>query len=178
MPKPKLYVVEGKNDAKRLHEMDKTLEVFITGGMHFSQKEITYLKACAPKYDIILLLDPDGAGERIRKRLMQELPSAGNIFVPLEAARGNRKIGIEHVDLEELRTLLGTPAKYDVSRETWTLKDLYNYGLAGTNEAKLKRREIADNHQIPYANAKTFVKILNRYDVSKKAVFTRETDEI
>jgi len=132
MPKPKLYVVEGKNDAKRLHEIDKTMEVFVTGGMHFSHKEIDYLKACVVKYDIVLLLDPDGAGERIRKRLIQEIPSAGNVFVPLDKARGVRKIGVEHVDLEVLKTLLGNPVKYDVSRETWTLKDLYKYGLAGT----------------------------------------------
>lgn len=171
MSKPVLFVVEGKNDSKRLREIDPNIEVFVTGGMHFSKKEVSYLKACVSKYEIVFLLDPDGAGEKIRRRLMEEIPSAGNIYAPIHLAKEGNKIGIEHIKISDLKEILNYNVKYRVSRGTWTLKKLYEHGLAGTKEAKKRRQELADLEQIPYANAKTFVKILNRYDIKENKVF-------
>lgn len=170
MSKPKLYVVEGKNDSRRLKEIDENIETFVTGGMHFSQKEIDYLIACKDDYEIILLLDPDGAGEKIRRRLMAEIPSAGNIYAPIDVAREGNKIGIEHMSLTKLKEILNYKVKRRVPRGTWSFKKIYELGLVGSRDAKSKRQKVAEAHQIPYANAKTFVKVLNRYDIQESDV--------
>lgn len=171
MNKPIIYVVEGHHDAAKLKEIDPNIETFITNGSHFNQKHLDYLVKLTQTHRLILLLDPDGAGARIEKRIRQVLPDIESIHVPLsKAKRADGKVGIEHMNALVLKKLLEKGVYPKVTRETWTKESLINMHLMGHPNARTNRRIIAEKWAIPYTNAKQFIHILNRYGVLKKQV--------
>ena len=81
-----VLVVEGKMDTvaiKRALEAD-TIE---TGGFTLAPYTLRQIEAAYKKRGIIILTDPDGAGERIRRFLTQRFPEAGQAFVPKRTLR-------------------------------------------------------------------------------------------
>lgn len=171
MNKPIIYVVEGHHDHAKLKEIDPNIEAFITHGFHFNQKHLNHLVKLTQTYRLILLLDPDGAGARIEKRIRQVLPNIESIHVPLsKAKRADGKVGIEHMDASDLLKLLEKGAHPKVTRETWTKESMMSMRLMGHADARINRRIIAEKLAIPYTNAKQFIHILNRYGVLKKQV--------
>lgn len=80
-----VIIVEGKMDTvavKRALECD-TIE---TGGFALNSHTLKKIEAAYKKRGIIILTDPDGSGERIRKYLTARFPDAGQAFVPKRRA--------------------------------------------------------------------------------------------
>jgi len=93
-----VLVVEGKMDTvaiKRALEAD-TIE---TGGFTLAPYTLRQIEAAYKKRGIIILTDPDGAGERIRRFLTQRFPEAGQAFVPKADATAHNDVGIEQLSL-------------------------------------------------------------------------------
>ncbi len=176
--KPVLYVVEGRHDSAKLKLIDAQIETWITNGSHFNQERIQQLVELSKKYELVLLLDPDGAGERIRKRIIEHLPNIKQIFVPQNLAHSPQgKTGIEHMEVEVLRGYLSHPKQTHVSRETWKVQDLYDLGLAGTHNAQILREKMSVNLGLPYANVKSFCRLLNQFGIDKKTVVEKVNNE-
>lgn len=172
--KPPLYVVEGHHDSAKLKLIDSNIQTWITRGSHFKDHKIEELKTLARFYDVILLLDPDGAGERIRKRIVKLFPEVKHVYIPKELAHGPKgKVGIEHMKIEDLKNFLGDVKTSYVSRETWTINDLNNLGLSGTKNAQSERYKLAQQLGLPYANVKSFCKLLNQFNISKDEVLKK-----
>lgn len=172
--KPPLYVVEGHHDAAKLKLIDSNIQTWVTRGSHFKDQKIEELKRLAQFYEIILLLDPDGAGERIRKRIVKLFPGVKHVYVPIDCARGpNGKIGIEHMNPSVLKGFLGQVKTSNVTRETWTITDLNELGLSGSVNAQLERQKLAEKLGLPYANVKSFCKLLNQFNISKDEVIKK-----
>ncbi len=171
MSKSIIYVVEGHHDHAKLKEIDPNIEAFITHGSHFNQKHLNHLVKLMRTYRLILLLDPDGAGARIEKRIRQVLPDIESIHVPRsKARRADGKVGIEHMDASVLSALLDQGVHPKVTRGTWTKESMISMRLMGHPNARINRRIIAEKLAIPYTNAKQFIHILNRYGILKKQV--------
>jgi ribonuclease M5 len=176
--KPILYVVEGRHDSAKLKLIDPKIETWITNGSHFKEARIKQLIELSNKYELVLLLDPDGAGERIRKRIVSYLPNVKQIFVPQNLAYSPQgKIGIEHMDVEVLKGYLTHTKQKNVSRETWTAQDLYVLGLAGSRNAQELRKKLSVDLGLPYANVKSFCRQLNQFGVDKETVMKKVNDE-
>lgn len=171
MNKRVIYVVEGHHDHAKLKEIDASFEAFITHGSHFNQKHLEYMIKLSEKYRLILLLDPDGAGARIEKRIRHVLPDIESIHVPIsQARRADGKVGIEHMDASVLSALLKQGTHPKVSRGTWTKETMISMQLMGTPKSRINRRIIAEKYAIPYTNAKQFIHVLNRYGILKRHV--------
>lgn len=172
--KPPLYVVEGHHDAAKLKLIDPHIQTWITRGSHFKDERVNELKILSKDYDIILLLDPDGAGERIRNRISTLFKPVKHIFIPQELAiTPQGKVGIEHMDVSTLKNLLNSPKSKSVPRETWTPEDLTTLGLAATFNAQDARKKLANELGLPYANVKTFCKLLSQFNIRKEDVLKR-----
>lgn len=172
--KPILYVVEGHHDAAKLKLVDANIQTWITRGSHFKDEKVQELRTLTSIYEIVLLLDPDGAGERIRKRIVDLIPEVKHIYIPTDLAIGpNGKIGIEHMSIENLKNYLQFVKSPGVSRETWTIGDLFELKLAGTFDAQQQRINLSRQLGLPYANAKSFCKLLNQYNISKDEVIKK-----
>lgn len=162
-----VLVVEGKMD---IVAIDKAVEAdcIITGGFSLKPKTLDDIEKAYKKRGIIILTDPDSAGERIRKFLAKRFPDAKHAFVPKEDATANDDIGIEQASpeairkaLEKVRTLNWEPTN------NFSSTDLIMTGLSGGMAASEKRAKLGAKLGIGYANAKTFLMRLNHYGVSR-----------
>ena len=89
-----VIVVEGKSDTaaiRRALEAD-TIE---TGGFTLAASTLRKIEAAYKKRGIIILTDPDGAGNRIRRFLTERFPEAGQAFIPRIDATANGDVGVE-----------------------------------------------------------------------------------
>ena len=100
-----VLIVEGKMDTvavKRALECD-TIE---TGGFALRPDTLRQIQAAYEKRGIIILTDPDGSGERIRKYLTERFPNAGQAFVPKKDAKAPDDVGIEQAKPEAILAAL------------------------------------------------------------------------
>lgn len=163
-----VIVVEGKHDVQAVRRAMEA-DCIITGGFTLSPKTLEQINHAYHKRGIIILTDPDSAGERIRKFLTQRFPEAKHAFVPREAASANHDIGIEQAAPEAIRTAL-TKVRYlewkPLQEFNWT--DIVESGLTGTADAVERRAILGAELGIGYANAKGFLQRLNHYGVTRQ----------
>ena len=163
-----VLVVEGKMD---IVAIDKAVEAdcIITGGFSLKSKTLDDIEKAYKKRGIIILTDPDCAGERIRKFLAKRFPEAKHAFVPKEDATANDDIGIEQASPEAIRTALEKVRTLDWNpTNEFTSADLIMNGLSGSNASSERRAVIGAKLGIGYANAKTFLTRLNHYGVTRE----------
>lgn len=163
-----VLVVEGKMDVVAI---DKAVEAdcIITGGFSLKPATIENIRHAYERRGIIIMTDPDSAGERIRTFLSKKFPEAKHAFVPKEDATANDDIGIEQASpeairkaLENVRTLNWEP------KEAFSSTDLVRNGLSGLPDSSARRAKAGAMLGIGYANAKTFLKRLNHYGVTRE----------
>ena len=166
-----VLVVEGKMDVVAI---DKAVEAdcIITGGFSLKRQTLDSIEQAYKKRGIIIMTDPDSAGERIRKFLTKRFPEAKHAFVPKEDATANDDIGIEQASPEAIRAALAKVRTLDWNPQTeFTGADLIGAGVSGCPEAAVRRAQLGALLGVGYANAKTFLLRLNHYGVSR-AEFT------
>ena len=83
-----VLVVEGKSDIQRVQQALE-VECIATEGFNLRKPVLSRIKDAYEKQEIIILIDPDYAGERIRRFLTKRFPLAQHAFVPREEAYAN-----------------------------------------------------------------------------------------
>lgn len=162
-----VIVVEGKND---IHAVKRAVDAdcITTGGFGLSPYSLEKIKQAYTKRGIIILTDPDCAGERIRKFLSERFPEAKHAFVPKEDATAKDDVGIEQASAEAIRKALSKVRCLDWQPSgEFNLSDIMNSGLNGSHDASVKRALVGAKLGIGYANAKTFLQRLNHYGVTR-----------
>lgn len=163
-----VIVVEGKKDVAAVKKA-VAAECLITEGFSLSGRVLAQIEAAYRRTGIIILTDPDSAGERIRKVLGERFPQARHAFVPQEQASAENDIGVERAGAAAIRAALAK-ARYQEwqPEEIFTYEDMHKYGLAGTTTAAARRAAVGAILGIGYANAKTFLRRLNNYGVNRQ----------
>ena len=159
-----IIVVEGKNDTKRLQSFFD-LETYETRGLALNKNDIEYLKLLNDKRGIILFLDPDNPGEKIRNRINQNIPNLKNAFLINDDARYKNKVGIEHASKEVLEKALNNLITYKDIKDGITMNEIYELGLMGKKDSKEKRRIISRKYNLGNCNSKTMLKRLNMLEI-------------
>ena len=162
-----VLVVEGKMDVVAI---DKAVEAdcIITEGFNLKPQTLKNIEQAYTKRGIIIMTDPDMAGERIRSYLTRRFPQAKHAFVPVADATANDDIGIEQAKPEAIRKALAkvrTPG-WEV-QDLFSSKDLILNNLAGSSNASSRRAKLGEMLGLGFANAKTFLKRLNHYGVTQ-----------
>ena len=166
-----VLIVEGKMDVAAINKAVDA-ECIITGGFTLNKRTLNNIKAAYEKRGIIILTDPDPAGERIRRFLTSKFPNAKHAYVPKIEATANDDIGIEQASPESIRTALSKVRTLEINpREEFTAAEMLNYGLAGGIDSSKLRDKIGAILGIGYGNVKTFVKRLNSYGVTRAEFF-------
>ena len=163
-----VLVVEGKMDVAAINKAVEA-DCIITGGFTLNKHTLNDIAAAYKRRGIIILTDPDSAGERIRKFLTKRFPDAKHAFVPRIDATANDDIGIEQASpeairkaLEKVRTLTFEPA------QTFTNEDLIKNQLNGSANSSERRGKLGALLGVGFANAKNFLKRLNHYGVTRE----------
>lgn len=164
-----VVVVEGKNDSKKLKSFFD-VETIETHGLGLTKETIELIKEINRKRGVILFLDPDSPGEKIRNRLNTEIPNLKNAFVLKENAKTKRKVGIEHADYKTLKEALENLVTYTSSIETISLEEFYELGLNGKNDSSEKRLKVSKAFKIGKCNSKQMLKRLNMLKIKKSDI--------
>lgn len=163
-----VLIVEGKMDVVAINKAVEA-DCIITEGFNLLPRTIKNIKAAYEKRGIIILTDPDFAGERIRSYLTKRFPKAKHAFIPVEEATAHNDIGVEQASPASIQKALAKvrTADWQPSNE-FSAADLILNGLSGSDSASIRRSRLGAVLGIGFANAKTFLRRLNNYGVSRE----------
>ena len=158
-----VVVVEGKNDVNKLKSIFPDFEYIITNGSEISKSTLELIKKSSQHDEVIICVDPDVPGEKIRKVIEQAIPSASHVFANKVDAisKNHKKIGIEHMNKENIIELFKNVKKTKRNNNI-TYLDLYKLGYMDSKE---KRMKACKKYNISYCNAKQFLKRINMFDI-------------
>ena len=163
-----VIVVEGKSDIARVKQAVEA-DIIATGGFAHRSAVIEDIRAAYHKRGIIILTDPDGPGERIRARLASLFPDALLAFVPKSEASSADDVGIEDASPEAIQAALGkVRLLYQKESGVFTISDLWEAGLIGSENASVKRADVGAVLGIGFGNGKQFLKRLNHFGVTRE----------
>ena len=162
-----VLIVEGKSDTAAVRRAVEA-DCIETGGFHFSKRTLQNIAAAYEKRGIIILTDPDSAGENIRNFLSKKFPAAKHAYIPRDEATANNDVGIEQAAPESIRRALSKVRTLEINpREEFTAAEMVQFGLAGGANSSTLRDKIGAALGIGYGNVKIFVKRLNNYGVTR-----------
>lgn len=166
-------MVEGYHDLAKLKSIYSDIDIVITNGSEVSEETLEELKLLNQSRGLILFLDPDYQGERIRRLINDYVGETKHAFLKKSQCinKNRTKVGIEHANKEDIVKAL--EAVYTVkSMESGTLliQDLFELKLVGNVNAKHNRKKVCEELRIGLANGKTLVKKLNMFNISKEIV--------
>ena len=172
-----VLVVEGKMDVVAI---DKAVEAdcIITGGFSLKKSTMNSIEQAYRKRGIIIMTDPDMAGERIRTYLTRRFPEAKHAFVPVDEATDHDDIGIEQASPESIRKALEVLHIESLeSSYEFTSQDMVRYELSGFPNSVANRARVGAALGIGYGNGKQFLYRLNHYGITREA-FTKAVEFI
>ena len=163
-----VLVVEGKMDVVAI---DKAVEAdcIITEGFNLKPQALKNIEQAYKKRGIIIMTDPDMAGERIRTYLTRRFPEAKHAFVPVDEATDHDDIGIEQAKPEAIRKALAKVRTLEWEpTNLFTGADLIMNDLSGAADASQRRARLGAALGLGFANAKTFLTRLNHYGITRE----------
>src|SRR5690554_2825719 len=171
--RPKVFVVEGKNDYSRLKQLYPDMFIIITNGSEILEDSIEALTKLDETHDIILFLDPDYAGQRIRNILSKKLTHIYHAFIDQDKAisKNHKKIGVEHAKKEDIEEALKhiKMVRQDTNHDI-DMHFLYDVGLIGQKQSKTLREQLSKKLHIGHVNGKTLYHRLKAFGIHKKDI--------
>ncbi|MBS5335517.1 MAG: ribonuclease M5 [Anaerovoracaceae bacterium] len=162
-------VVEGRDDTAVLRRVTDAL-IIETHGFGIKKETWEILEKAYNEKGLIILTDPDFAGEKIRSKLKEKFPESKHSYMPRRKAVKNGDIGVENAepaDVAESLMKVCTPVLAEEAGE-FTLQDMDRTGLSGKADSKVKRQKVGEVLGIGYGNCSAFVKKLNSFGISRK----------
>jgi ribonuclease M5 len=156
-----LIVVEGKTDSQRLKTLFN-VQTIETNGSALNSKTINLIKQVSLTKKIILFLDPDGPGEMIRKRLVNQLEHFEQTFIKKSDMQSKRKIGVAEATDNAIINALKNVIGFDTYLNTLSWHEYASLNL----DTKSRRKIITDYYKISECNNKQLFKRLNMMGIT------------
>lgn len=160
-----IVVVEGKSDTQKLQKLFhvKTIE---TNGSALTEQTINLIKAANAKNGVILFLDPDYQGKKIRNKIAQFLENFKECYISKnDMQKSSTKIGIaEANDLAIINAFKNYISKTKSNQQTIAWIDYLEFNL----NTKQKRLAISNYLGFDYFNHKQLFNQLNLIGITKK----------
>ena len=165
-----VVVVEGYHDLAKLKEIYIDIDVVITNGSEISKETLEELKKLNETRGLVLLLDPDYQGERIRRIINNYVGETKHAFMKKSDCinKQKTKVGIEHATAENIKEALDKIYTQRNDIKNLNIHDLYHYDLIGDKGAKKRRQKVTENLGIGLCNGKTLLKKLNMFNITKE----------
>ncbi len=166
-----ILVVEGRDDTQAVKRA-VTCETIETHGFGMSEAMWAKIeKACAGP-GIIVFTDPDSAGERIRRKILDRFPEAKQAFLPRAEALKKGDIGVENASPEAIREALQKAhATKAAPEKLFAYGDVVRAGLAGGPGSRERRRLVCESLGVGYCNAKGLAPRLNGFGVTREEFY-------
>ncbi len=160
-----IIVVEGKHDSAKLKQYFD-VDTIETNGYNLSKATLKRIEQAEKSRGVILFLDPDHVGERIRRTINEAIPNLKNAFIDKSKSRTTKKVGIEHASEADLKAALADYVTFGENHESLSMDDFLALGLQGRSDSAKRRQKVADAFHIGTCNGKTLYKRLNMADLS------------
>lgn len=163
-----IIVVEGIHDKQAVERVIEG-DIWVIGGDRIAERFLRELERASASRGVIVLTDPDGAGERIRKRIGSRIPHCKHAFLPRREATSVHGLGVEHASDQAILKAIQQvrPTVIPPGEATFTMDDLLVNGLAGQPFSALARERIGDALGIGTGNAKAFLRKLNALGITR-----------
>ena len=163
-----VIVVEGKNDANKLKTIFKDVDIIITNGSEINEQTLLDIYRMSLRTEVILCLDPDGPGEKIRKKIIEKVPNVSQVFAKknLAISKNKKKVGIEHMSKNDILEMF-KDIKESKNDGNITYIDLFELGYMTSKE---KRIRLCEYLNISYCNGKQLLKRLNMFGITLEEI--------
>lgn len=168
-----VVVVEGYHDLAKLKSIYDEIDIVITNGSEISKETLEELRILNQTRGLILFLDPDYQGERIRKMINEYVGITKHAFLPKHKCINKKKtkVGIEHALKSDISTALSHVIEEKITQKNiFILKDIYDLNLIGCRNAKLNRKVLTENLGIGLSNGKSLLRKLNMFGFTKEEI--------
>ncbi|MBV7272709.1 ribonuclease M5 [Clostridiaceae bacterium UIB06] len=163
-----VIVVEGRDDITAVKKAVDA-EVIAVGGFGINKKVIDRIKEAQKRQGVIVLTDPDFAGEKIRKIISKRVQGIKHAYISQKDGTKDGDIGVENAEPEIIiRALEFAKCEVKEKRDEFNVDDMIFFGLTGNNNSKEKRDKLGNELGIGYCNAAQFLTRLNNYGITKK----------
>lgn len=190
-----IIVVEGLHDKQAVNRA-VAADVWVVGGDRIARLMFAELRRAGAVRGIIVLTDPDGPGERIRRRIAEVVPNCQHAFLPREEARSpdGERLGVEFASPDSIVRALAN-ARQDstlteigpememlkgehpqtqqgpmdlAGRQPFSVADLQLLGLSNHPQAARRRTKLGEALGVGYGNVKSFLQKLNALGVTRE----------
>ena len=177
-----VIVVEGKDDVSAVKQA-VDCQIITTSGFGYPEDLFDRIREAQKRCGVIILTDPDYAGERIRNEIAKEVPGCKHAFIPRELATRKGNIGVENASADAIRKALQTCRTERKGIDRYVQTDMVNMGLCGGKGSKDLRIRVGRILGLGYGNTLQFMRRLNHFDITseelkaaiKEATHERET---
>jgi len=163
-----VIVVEGKDDISAVKKAVDA-EVIAVNGYGINQDSMNKIREAAKRTGVIILTDPDHAGERIRRMIAKRVPDAKHAYIMREEGTKNGNVGVENADEESIiRALENAKAVVEEKILLFSTRDMVYFKLSGAKDSKLRRQIMGKALGIGYGNSSSFLSRLNSFKITKE----------
>lgn len=162
-----LIVVEGFHDVSAVRQAVDA-ELVITNGFALSEETLGRIRRARDVHGVIILTDPDTAGEQIRRRIIDAVGPCKHAHIPRDSATKAGDIGVENArPAAILAALEAARATTIESRHEFSVADLIRHGLQGAPGSRARRDALGADLNLGYANSRQLLSRLNHYGVTR-----------
>lgn len=163
-----VIVVEGRDDVTAV-KMAVEAEVISVGGFGINQKIINRIKEAQKRQGVIVLTDPDFAGNKIRSIISKRVQGIKHAYITQKEGIKNGDIGVENASPEAIiRALKNAKCEMKEKQQIFNMSDMVFFNLTGNNKAREKREALGRELGIGYSNTSQFLTRLNNYGITKE----------
>ena len=178
-------IVEGKDDAAAARQAVDAL-IIPTHGFGINEETWAVIGKAAEEKGLIILTDPDHAGEQIRKKIASKYPGSVHAYVAREDAVCADDIGVENAKPGIIRKAIETALERADHRQTGgrqggqeafhidncgqspvCMEDLWNLGLVGKEGASAARAGVCRVLGIGCCNAGAMIRKLRGFGIDR-----------
>ncbi len=159
-------VVEGRDDLTRLRTCVDA-HIITTHGFGITEATYREIAYAVERTGVIVLTDPDYAGEQIRTRINRRIPGVKHAFITREEGTRADNVGVENASCEAILEALSKVRTLSEKQGDFEPSDLVLLGLSGHPDAVERRNLLGKKLGIGYANARGFLERLNHYGITR-----------
>nr|NNM89909.1 ribonuclease M5 [Bacilli bacterium] len=162
-----VIIVEGTHDRDRVKKAVDA-DVIVTGGSHIQGEVFDQIARVIDTRGVIILTDPDYAGEQIRRRITKRFPTCKQAFIPKVDAIVDGDIGVENASVTAVEAALSNVRTLWAREPIFFVEDLFEAQLAGNPYAAMRRAKLGALLGVGYGNVKAFLGRLNALSVTRE----------
>ena len=161
-----VIVVEGRDDITAVKKAVDA-EIIATSGFGINAKIIERIREAQKRKGVIVLTDPDFAGETIRSIISKRVKGVKHAYIAQEDGLKDGDIGVENASPETIiKALENAKVTLEEKREFFDMKDMFRFKLTGVGDSKKRRIILGKELGIGYGNANQMISRLNNYGIT------------